>query len=201
MKTRRLKAMFYLRLETSSLDGSFWQYCQRLFHSGLLHHFYWCTLIHTYTVSVYLRVGWDSTIQDFKSPCIIAPAQHSVEHQIVLFDSNFGDDTTIYQGPPTDAVDAAWEDLYNGMIPLHTSTSTVFYELTQVPDIGLSQIDKVSARRLPNKNCPYPWRWRALYSRSRCLPSIALPREYSVSSYCQTRASWTTEPHPKITLS
>jgi hypothetical protein len=53
-------------------------------------------------------------------------------------------------------VDAAWEDLYNGMIPLHTSTSTVFYELTQVPDIGLSQIDKLSARRLPNKTALIP---------------------------------------------
>lgn len=96
------------------------------------------------------------TIRNSKSPSIIAPAQHSVEHQIVVFDSNFGDDTTIYQGPPTDAVDAAWEDLYNGMFSLHTSTSTVFYELTQVPDIGLSQIDKVSARRLLNKTAPIP---------------------------------------------
>jgi hypothetical protein len=43
-----------------------------------------------------------------------APAQDAVTYEIKVFHSSFNDDRTPYQGPPTDAVDAAWEDLYNG---------------------------------------------------------------------------------------
>jgi len=107
-------------------------------------------------VSTDLRTGRDLTIQNSESPCFIAPAQDSVEYEIDVFKSNFGDDTTVYQGPPSDAVDTAWEELYNSMFPRYTATPTVFNELTQALDIGLSQIDKESARQLPNKTAPIP---------------------------------------------
>ena len=102
------------------------------------------------------RIGWHWTILNAKSLHFVAPAQDSIESVIVVFKSNFDDDTTIYQGPPTDAVDTAWEGLYNGRLPFHAPAPTVYYELTQTLDIGLSQIDKESARRLPNKTAPIP---------------------------------------------
>jgi len=36
-----------------------------------------------------------------------------VRNKITVFESGFGDGRTIYQGPPSEANDAAWDDLYN----------------------------------------------------------------------------------------
>lgn len=44
-----------------------------------------------------------------------APAQDALEYKTVVFNSNSKNDTTIYQGLPSEEVDSAWEDLYRGM--------------------------------------------------------------------------------------
>ena len=47
-----------------------------------------------------------------------APAQHLVEYYPVTFSTGFGNETTIYQAPPSDTVDKAWSDLYNGALQI-----------------------------------------------------------------------------------
>ena len=49
---------------------------------------------------------------------LLAPAQHLVEYHPVLFGHGLGKMTTIYQHPPSETVDKAWTDLYDGMSPL-----------------------------------------------------------------------------------
>ncbi|RDW66014.1 hypothetical protein BP6252_09649 [Coleophoma cylindrospora] len=46
-------------------------------------------------------------------PYVYSPAEDAVEHHVVVFQSGFQNDRTPYTGPPSDAVDAAWDDLYN----------------------------------------------------------------------------------------
>ena len=48
---------------------------------------------------------------------LAAPAQHSLEYHPVVFTNGFGNMTTRYQGEPSDAIDKAWLDLYDGAIP------------------------------------------------------------------------------------
>ena len=47
-----------------------------------------------------------------------APAQHLIEYHPVSFSHGLGRMTTIYQRPPSETVDKAWTDLYDGMPPL-----------------------------------------------------------------------------------
>jgi hypothetical protein len=50
-----------------------------------------------------------------------APAQEVLEYEIRKFHGGFHSDLSIYQGPPSDELDQAWEDLYNcekGNIPV-----------------------------------------------------------------------------------
>ena len=44
-----------------------------------------------------------------------APAEAAIEYKEVVFHNNFHEDRTPYQGPPTDEVDKAWNDLYSSM--------------------------------------------------------------------------------------
>lgn len=41
-----------------------------------------------------------------------APLQDIVEYEIIKFNGGFGPNSSIYQGRPSDAVDAAWDALY-----------------------------------------------------------------------------------------
>lgn len=41
-----------------------------------------------------------------------APAQEAVKYKHVVFTQGFRDEKSMYQGPPDEAVDQAWEDLY-----------------------------------------------------------------------------------------
>ncbi|KAJ7120010.1 hypothetical protein C8R46DRAFT_1019907 [Mycena filopes] len=53
---------------------------------------------------------------------LTAPAQHVVEEIVRVYPIGFGNDLSIFQGPPSPPVDEAWEDLYqNGIlrIPHH----------------------------------------------------------------------------------
>jgi len=45
---------------------------------------------------------------------IIAPAQHVLKYETNKFHEGFGWDTSIYQGPPSPELDAAWGELYQG---------------------------------------------------------------------------------------
>lgn len=47
-----------------------------------------------------------------------APAQDALAYKTVIFHSNSGNDTTIYQKPPSEEVDAAWEDLYRSTVTI-----------------------------------------------------------------------------------
>ncbi|KAF4635476.1 hypothetical protein G7Y89_g2625 [Cudoniella acicularis] len=65
---------------------------------------------------------------------IYSPAQDALEYKTVVFHSNAASDSTPYQGPPSEEVDAAWDVLYR--------------------HVGISQIDEESARQLPNQTAP-----------------------------------------------
>lgn len=45
--------------------------------------------------------------------CFTAPARSTLRNEIRVFDSGFDEGRTIYQGPPSEANEAAWDDLYN----------------------------------------------------------------------------------------
>jgi hypothetical protein len=63
-------------------------------------------------------VSWIPQLLHLRRPdgiglnALIAPAQDAVEYQVRTFHSNFHGDTSPYQGPPSDAVDNLWEDLF-----------------------------------------------------------------------------------------
>ena len=67
-----------------------------------------------------------------------APAQHLLEYYPVRFTSGFGNMNTIYQAPPSDAVDAAWSDLYNGTLffacEIHQSRIVLFLRVWYIWD-------------------------------------------------------------------
>jgi hypothetical protein len=76
-----------------------------------------------------------------KSPIVLkattaAPAQHVVEIEFQKFQEGFGWDKSKYQGPPSPELDAAWSDLYTGII--------------------YSRIPKAQAALLPNKTSAIP---------------------------------------------
>ena len=48
------------------------------------------------------------------SPFNPAPAQDALEYIPVRFSGGIGQQATKYQGKPSEAVDKAWDDLYNG---------------------------------------------------------------------------------------
>ncbi|PSS12323.1 hypothetical protein M430DRAFT_21419 [Amorphotheca resinae ATCC 22711] len=72
----------------------------------------------------------------FRDQGIYSPAQDEIEYKTVIFSSAFGKHKSKYQGPPTDEVDALWDELYNA--------------------VGISRIDKKSAMQLPNRTAPIP---------------------------------------------
>ncbi|KAL4993635.1 hypothetical protein BDV10DRAFT_198160 [Aspergillus recurvatus] len=68
---------------------------------------------------------WDR-IQRSRDICIpsplFSPANRILRYKPQTFSSGFGDERTPYMGPPTDAYDRAWEDLYNyGIIKIPRS--------------------------------------------------------------------------------
>ncbi|KAI0073073.1 hypothetical protein K474DRAFT_1603983 [Panus rudis PR-1116 ss-1] len=67
---------------------------------------------------------------------LYSPAQEALEYEPKTFSMGFGSKKTIYQGPPSNETDKAWDDLYNRH--------------------GLSKIPKWQARLLPNKTLPIP---------------------------------------------
>ncbi|KII95582.1 hypothetical protein PLICRDRAFT_34492 [Plicaturopsis crispa FD-325 SS-3] len=64
---------------------------------------------------------------------LYSPAQSAVEYKAVKFHSSWAPDLAIYEQPPSDEVDNAWNDLYK-------------YAISRVP--------KSEAARLPNKTYP-----------------------------------------------
>ena len=79
------------------------------------------------------RQGYCST-----SPArsVYSPADEAAEFETVVFRTGLKNDRSPYIGLE-DAVDEAWEDLYN--------------------DFGMSLIDKHSAERIPNRTAPAPF--------------------------------------------
>ncbi|KAJ7207321.1 hypothetical protein C8J57DRAFT_1725748 [Mycena rebaudengoi] len=67
------------------------------------------------------------------SESVYSPAQHVVEYKTVRFHRGFYDDIPIYEQPPTDEVDDAWESLYA---------------------VAASRIPKSEALKLTNKTWP-----------------------------------------------
>ncbi|KAG6805097.1 hypothetical protein H0H93_005622, partial [Arthromyces matolae] len=58
------------------------------------------------------------------------PVQDFVEYEVVKFRSGLnGEGDDIYSSPPSDEVDAAWSDLYNG---IHFITSPCQVALTEL---------------------------------------------------------------------
>ena len=89
-----------------------------------------------------------------------APAQHLLEYYPVRFSSGFGNMTTLYQAPPSNAVDEAWSDLYNGTLSIFWLARFIILELSYFPGFGISEIPEEEAQRLftrtvPNTNGQY----------------------------------------------
>ena len=86
----------------------------------------------------------------------LAPAEDAISYEVRVFHSNFNDDRTPYQGPPTDAVDAAWEGLYNGKFK---PASQIINNTSLIPattEVGINRITPAEAAKLPNATVRIP---------------------------------------------
>lgn len=80
--------MYFMRRSFEKpADPSQRLYCKSLFH--------------------FLSSGWLFTTLK------LAPAQEAIEYEIKTFQRGFHNDTTSYQGWPTDEIDILWEELYS----------------------------------------------------------------------------------------
>ncbi|KAL4982440.1 hypothetical protein BDW68DRAFT_195347 [Aspergillus falconensis] len=121
-------------------------------HRGRCRPSLWpCFLYTAFSVSVLINITylWDQ-IQRSKDICIpsplFSPANRILRYKTQTFSSGFGDERTPYMGPPTDAYDEAWEDLYNyGIIkiPKSDAAQLVNYTLPLAsnPDEYVVEID------------------------------------------------------------
>jgi hypothetical protein len=108
------------------------------------------------TPGIYCKSRSDPRLIDFRKLTFdIAPAQAAVEYELVVFHNNFWEDRTPYQGPPNDAVDAAWSELYDG-IPCRLLPVLEETILTITIGVGIIAIDGHSASLLPNETLPIP---------------------------------------------
>ena len=73
----------------------------------------------------------------------------------VKFSMGVGKQTTVYQGDPSEAVDQAWEALYNGELT-PTSREVKRGSIGGRQDYGVTKIPKSQAVHLPNKTLPMP---------------------------------------------
>lgn len=93
-----------------------------------------------------LRPTWPSNSAD-KS---IAPAKNVISYQTVQFNDGFGNDTTPYQGLPTDELDALWEDMYDRMWYSHHLHPISQFLTLHIGGIGLHlSPDEVDLDQLP----------------------------------------------------
>ena len=78
-----------------------------------------------------------------------------MKYKHVVFTQGFRNEKSKYQGPPSEAVDAAWEDLYgkDSYIELKPGACPLTLELAE---FGVSRIDKASADQLINRTSEIP---------------------------------------------
>ena len=76
-----------------------------------------------------------------------------VEYETRFFEEVIDRSTSIYSSDPSDEVDRAWSALYNGR---HGSHPGAILAYLQLPDLGMTQISRAEAERLPNKTVPIP---------------------------------------------
>ena len=84
---------------------------------------------------------------------MIAPLQDLVEYETRFFEEVIDRSTSIYSSDPSDEVDRAWSALYNGT---HVPCSSALLAHIQRTDLGMTQISRAEAERLPNKTVPIP---------------------------------------------
>ncbi|KAF7794186.1 hypothetical protein EIP86_005317 [Pleurotus ostreatoroseus] len=79
------------------------------------------------------------TAQPERDKCgqlVYSPVQDAIEYETRFFDESVDRFASIYSSDPSDEVDRAWDDLYNGL--------------------GPAQISLAEAERLPNRTVPIP---------------------------------------------
>jgi hypothetical protein len=77
-------------------------------------------------------------IVDLTNFIFVAPAEADIEYETIVFHNTFGGDRTPYQGPPTDAVDEAWEKLYHSKAIQQVKPSQYKYFPLTFPQILVS---------------------------------------------------------------
>ncbi|KAF7796990.1 hypothetical protein EIP86_008179 [Pleurotus ostreatoroseus] len=104
-----------------------------------------------------------STSRRYTPPCQLdgmkcghltySPLQDVVEYETRFFEEVIDRSTSIYSSDPSDEVDRAWSALYNGTHGPHHSAVLAYI---RPPDLGMTQISRTEAERLPNKTVPIP---------------------------------------------
>jgi hypothetical protein len=95
---------------------------------------------------------WNGTVKRRPLIAVIAPANEAVEYETVVFRRGFGTGKSPYQGYPTEAHDALWDDLYQCQLSILWVGN-----LPKVIKDGVRlHIDEEQAWQLPNKTVGIP---------------------------------------------
>lgn len=85
----------------------------------------------------------------------IAPASAALRHERVVFPSGFGIERSPFQGPPTDANNQLWDDLYNCKFARRREFRLSLY-FADLSPVGITRLSADEARPMENKTLPIP---------------------------------------------
>lgn len=110
----------------------------------------------------------------------IAPASAVIRYERIVFSSGFGIERSPFQGPPTDANDKLWANLYDCKFA-HRREFYLSLYYANFSSVGITRLSVDEARPMENKTLPIPGPeggyvvQLAVFHQLHCLVNICLP--------------------------